>query len=144
MLDVFGTPLATPVHTFGLRNALDLKLVQLELGFPYYRLPLTAIASSMSPTPGQIRLNWRRSRRLLDGIEADMLALTGDVQGTHSAPISLSTRLLEEALEGVRVAGPRLAVLGTTTRSRWPRSCSGWGSTRCLNRSIALQVRVFT
>ena len=105
MLDVFGMLLRpTPVHTFGLRNALDLKLIQLELGFPYlpaafdgYRI-LHVTDTHLDHLPELAPI----ARRLLDGIEADMLALTGDVQGTHSAPISLSTRLLEEALEGVR------------------------------------------
>ena len=142
MLDVVGMLLrTTPVHTFGLRNALDLKLVQLELGFPdlpaafdgYRILHVTDTHLDHLPELAPI------ARRLLDGIEADMLALTGDVQGTHSAPISLSTRLLEEALEGVRVAGPRLAVLGNHDPSEMAEVLQRLGFDVLLNRSIALE-----
>ena len=41
-----------------------------------------------------------------------MLAVTGDVHGHPRAPIERSVALLMEALAGVRVRGPRLAVLG--------------------------------
>ncbi|MEO7158080.1 MAG: metallophosphoesterase, partial [Vicinamibacterales bacterium] len=52
------------------------------------------------------------ARRLLEGVEVDLLALTGDIHGAASAPIARSVDLLMQALQDVRVRGPRLAVLG--------------------------------
>ena len=49
---------------------------------------------------------------MLDGLEVDLLALTGDVQGRRRHPLSLSVEPLERALSGVRVRDRRLAMLG--------------------------------
>jgi predicted MPP superfamily phosphohydrolase len=141
LLDTFGALLRfTPVHGLGLRNALDLRLVELELGFPHlpaafdgYRI-LQLSDTHLDHLPELAPV----ARKLLDGVEADMLALTGDVQGTHRAPISLATRLLAEALEGARIAGPRLAVLGNHDPSDMVEALHGLGFEVLLNRSIVL------
>jgi hypothetical protein len=50
--------------------------------------------------------------RLLDGIEVDLLAVTGDVHGRKCHPLSRSVEPLKRTLAGVIVRDRRLAVLG--------------------------------
>lgn len=113
------TVLTAGLHLFGLyargrRNALDLRLVQLQLelsglphGFDGFRI-LHVSDTHLDTLPELAVI----ARIMLDGLQVDMLMLTGDVHGISEDPIDRSVELLAEALGGVRVRGPRLAVLG--------------------------------
>lgn len=104
----------TPVFARGRRNALDLRKVEFEIELPglpssfdgYRVLQLSDTHLDHLPELAPV------ARALLDGVEVDMLAVTGDVHGDPRASIEKSAELLMVALAGVRVRGPRLAVLG--------------------------------
>jgi uncharacterized protein len=139
MLD--GTLRLTPIHARGRRNALDLKKVELELALPdlppafdgYRILQLSDTHLDHFPELAAA------ARALLDGVEVDMLAVTGDVHGHLRAPIERSTALLMEALAGVRVRGPRLAVLGNHDPASMVGMLERAGFDVLINRSIVLR-----
>jgi predicted MPP superfamily phosphohydrolase len=119
---LFGTALAvvdtairpTPLYRLGRRNALDLSLVEFDVDFAdlppafdgYRILHVSDTHLDVFPELAPA------ARKLLDGVEVDMLALTGDVHGSARAPVARSVALLGEALGSARVHGQRLAVLG--------------------------------
>lgn len=115
LLEVLGRGLAlTPWYARGIRNALDLELTRLELpvaglpaAFDGYRI-LHVSDSHLDNLPALADV----AARLLDGIEVDLLALTGDVHGRARHALSQSVEPLQRALAGVAVRDRRLAVLG--------------------------------
>ena len=131
----------TPIHARGRRNALDLRKVELELPLPglppafdgYRILQLSDTHLDHFPELA------KAARGLLDGVDVDMLAVTGDVHGHPRAPIERSTALLMEALAGVRVRGPRLAVLGNHDPAAMVCMLERMGFDVLVNRSIRLR-----
>jgi predicted MPP superfamily phosphohydrolase len=115
LLELFGHALAfTPWHARGVRNALDLELTRLELkitglpaAFDGYRI-LHVSDSHLDILPAIADV----AARLLNGVEVDLLALTGDVHGRERHPLSLSVEPLKRVLAGVTVRDRRLAILG--------------------------------
>ncbi|MDO8932826.1 MAG: metallophosphoesterase family protein [Rhodocyclaceae bacterium] len=104
----------TPLQARGRRNALDLRRVEIEVplrglppSFDGYRI-LQISDTHLDALPELVDA----ARRVLAGVEVDLLALTGDIHGLPSAPIAYSVELLMQALQEVRVHGPRLAILG--------------------------------
>lgn len=104
----------TPLQARGRRNALDLRRVDMEVALPGlppsfdgYRI-LQVSDTHLDALPELVDA----ARRVLAGVEVDLLALTGDIHGAPPAPIAYSVELLMQALQDVRVRGPRLAVLG--------------------------------
>src|SRR6188472_2033613 len=83
-LKLFGLGLRlTPLQALGLRNALDLELVELEMplaglpaAFDGYRI-LHVSDTHLDVLPAVADA----AARLFDGLEVDLLALTGDVHG---------------------------------------------------------------
>jgi len=136
-----GTLRRTPVWARGRRNALDLKKVELELVLPglppafdgYRILQLSDTHLDHFPEIAAA------ARVLLDGVEVDMLAVTGDVHGHPRAPLERSTALLMEALAGVRVRGPRLAILGNHDPASMVGMLERAGFDVLVNRSILLR-----
>jgi predicted MPP superfamily phosphohydrolase len=136
-----GTLRLTPVYARGRRNALDLKKIELELELPglppafdgYRILQLSDTHLDHFPELAPA------ARALLEGVEVDMLAVTGDVHGHPRAPIEHSTALLMEALAGVRVLGPRLAVLGNHDPASMVGMLERSGFDVLVNRSILLR-----
>ena len=136
-----GTLRLTPIYARGRSNALDLKKVELELALPdlppafdgYRILQLSDTHLDHFPELATV------ARALLDGVEVDMLAVTGDVHGHPRAPIERSTALLMEALAGVRVRGPRLAVLGNHDPASMAGMLERAGFDVLVNRSILLR-----
>jgi len=131
----------TPVYTRGRRNALDLRRVEFELELPGlpasfdgYRI-LHLSDTHLDYFPELVPA----ARSLLAGIEVDMLALTGDVQGLHRNPIEQATGLLMEALQDVRVRGPRLAVLGNHDPIAMADVLAREGFEVLINRSAVLE-----
>ena len=141
-LALFGKLLQpTPLHRRGRRNALALRLVELELGFPHlppafdgYRIlhvsdtHLDALPELVEPV-----------RRLLGDLEVDLLALTGDVHGHPRVPISRSVGLLVEALRDVRVGDARLAILGNHDAVEMATALAETGFDVLVNRSRVLE-----
>lgn len=136
-----GTLRLTPVYARGRRNALDLKKIELELELPglppafdgYRILQLSDTHLDYFPELAPI------ARALLDGVEVDMLAITGDVHGDPRAAVEKSAGLLMDALEGVRVRGPRLAVLGNHDPAAMVGVLERAGFDVLVNRSIVVR-----
>jgi predicted MPP superfamily phosphohydrolase len=131
----------TPVYGRGQRNALDLRMVELELALPglpssfdgYRILQLSDTHLDHFPALAEA------ARVLLHGVEVDMLAVTGDVHGHSRSTIDYSAGLLMEALAGVRVRGPRLAVLGNHDPAAMVGVLERAGFDVLVNRSIVVR-----
>jgi len=131
----------TPLQARGQRNALDLKRVDIEVELPGlppsfdgYRI-LQISDTHLDVLPALVDA----ARRLLDGVEVDLLAVTGDVHGSPSAPIAHSVELLMQALQDVRVAGPWLAVLGNHDSVEMAAMLEERGFDVLVNRSRVLE-----
>lgn len=131
----------TPLYGRGRRNALDLRRVDIEVTLPGlprsfdgYRI-LHVSDTHLDVLPELVE----SARRLLDGLEVDLLALTGDVHGARTAPIAHSTGLLMEALQDVRVHGPRLAILGNHDSVEMAALLEEKGFDVLINRSRLLE-----
>ena len=139
---MFGAGLRlTPLFRRGRRNALDLEVAELAIplvglprAFDGYRIlhvsdthldVLPAIADAAQPR--------------LDGIEVDLLALTGDVHSDPRNPLSRSVGLLERVLSGVIVRDRRLAVLGNHDPVEMIDALGDLGFETLVNRSVMLQ-----
>lgn len=115
LLAAFGLGLRlTPLQARGRRNALDVRCVEIEVplsglppSFDGYRI-LQISDTHLDVLPELVDA----ARRVLAGVEVDLLALTGDIHGSPTASIAYSVDLLMQALQDVRVRGPRLAILG--------------------------------
>ena len=130
----------TPIYALGRRN-IDLRKVELEFELPglppafdgYRILQLSDTHLDHLPELAAA------ARVLLEGVDVDMLAVTGDIHGHPRAPIERSTALLMEALAGVRVRGPRLAVLGNHNQASMAGLLERMGFDVLVNRSILLR-----
>ncbi|NQW50972.1 MAG: metallophosphoesterase family protein [Rhodospirillales bacterium] len=142
LLDLFAWGLRlTPLHGRGVRNALDLRRAEFDVevsglppSFDGYRI-LHVSDTHLDVLPDLVPA----ARRLLDGIEVDLLAVTGDVLGDHHAPVALSAGLLMDALRGVSVRGPRLAILGNHDSEAMADTLESLGFDLIINRSIVIE-----
>jgi predicted MPP superfamily phosphohydrolase len=141
LLDVLGRLFAfTPWYTRGVRNALDLELTRLDLkvaglpaAFDGYRI-LHVSDSHLDVLPAVTDV----AARLLDGIEVDLLAITGDVHGRERHALSQSVEPLKRALAGVVVRDRRLAVLGNHDPVEMIEALEGLGVETLVNRTTTL------
>lgn len=142
LLDLLGFVLRlTPLDARGRRNALAVRRVELELSVPglppafhgYRLLHLSDTHLDVFPEIAEA------ASRLLDGVEVDLLVVTGDVHGAPQAPIEQSAALLMQALRGVRVHGPRLAVLGNHDAIDMVHALERVGFQVLINRSVAIE-----
>jgi len=142
LLTLFGLGLRlTGLHGRGRRNALDVRRIEMEVAVPGlptafdgYRI-LHVSDTHLDVLPDLVA----EAQRVLGGLEVDLLALTGDVHGHASAPISRSVELLAEALRDVRVRGPRLAVLGNHDAVEMAAALAERGFDVLINRSRVLE-----
>lgn len=131
----------TPLFRRGRQNALDLKLVELTLEFAdlpqefdgYRILHVSDPHLDILPPVADA------ARRLLEGVETDLLALTGDVHGHHRAPIAESVALLAHALGSVRIRDHRVAVLGNHDPAAMANALGHLGFEVLINRSLVLE-----
>jgi len=130
----------TPLYRRGLRNALDLRLTEFEVSlaglpvaFDGYRI-LHVSDTHLDSLPAIAEV----AKRVLDRVEVDLLALTGDVHGQASHPVRLSVDLLALALSGVHVRDRRLAVLGNHDSVDMPEALQRLGFETLVNRSVVL------
>lgn len=131
----------TPLQARGRRNALDLKRVDIEVvlpglppSFDGYRM-LQISDTHLDVLPALVDA----ARRVLQGVEVDLLAVTGDVHGSPSAPVAHSVELLMQALQDVRVHGPRLAILGNHDSVEMAAMLEERGFDVLVNRSRVLE-----
>jgi hypothetical protein len=140
-LGVFGRALElTPLYRSGLGNALDLRLAEFDVSlarlpaaFDGYRI-LHVSDTHLDSLPAIAEV----AKRMLDGVEVDLLALTGDVHGLTRHPIGLSVELLAHALSGVVVRDRRLAILGNHDPVDMPAALQPLGFETLVNRSVVL------
>ena len=141
VLEILGRGLQlTPWYARGVRNALDLELTRLELkvtGLPAvfdgYRI-LHVSDSHLDVLPSVADA----AARLLDGLEVDLLAVTGDVHGRKRHPLSRSVEPLKHALGGVIVRDRRLAVLGNHDPVEMIEALGALGIETLVNRTTTL------
>jgi len=130
----------TPLFARGLRNALDLQLTPIELrlgGLPpafdgYRILHISDTHFDILPQAAEAAAS------LLEGLEVDLLAVTGDVHGRPDHPLSQSIDPLARLLEGVRVRERRLAVLGNHDPVEMVQALEPLGFETLVNRSVTL------
>lgn len=129
------------LYARGRRNAADLRLTEIEVApsglpaaFDGFRI-LQVSDTHLDMAPELVPV----ARRLLDGIEADLLALTGDVLGDYRAPVGRAAGLLDEALAGVRVGGRRLAILGNHDPATMADELARRGFEMLINRSTVIE-----
>jgi predicted MPP superfamily phosphohydrolase len=142
LLDLFAWGLKlTPLYRRGVANALDLRRTEFEIevpglpsAFDGYRI-LHLSDTHLDVLPDLVPA----ARRLLDGVEVDLLALTGDVHGNHHAPVAASAGHLMQALHGVHVRGPRLAILGNHDSEAMADTLENLGFDVLINRSIVIE-----
>jgi uncharacterized protein len=142
LVAIFGVAIrVTPVYAAGRRNALDLNWVEFDLAFS--TLPPSfdgyRILHVSDPHLDHFPELARAARTLLDDVEVDMLAVTGDIHGNHRSPIERSAGLLKEALAGITVRGPRLAVLGNHDPADMVGVLEGSDFEVLVNRSLVLR-----
>lgn len=142
LLRLFGRALhLTPLQALGIRNSLDLRLTELELApkglpaaFDGYRI-LHVSDSHLDILPAIADV----AQPMLDGLEVDLLALTGDVHGLARHPLRQSVAPLARALQGVRVRDRRLAVLGNHDPVEMVEALRPLGFETLVNRSVTLR-----
>src|SRR6185503_5282905 len=130
----------TPWYARGVRNALDIELTRLELkvtGLPmafdgYRILHVSDTHLDILPAVADV------AARLFDGLEVDLLALTGDVHGLPRHALRRSVEPLARALNGVRVRDRRLAVLGNHDPVEMVEALQPLGFETLVNRSTLL------
>jgi hypothetical protein len=131
----------TPLQALGRRNALDVRRVEIDvalpglpLSFDGYRI-LQISDTHLDVLPELVDA----ARRVLTGVEVDLLALTGDIHGSPPASIAYSVELLMQALQDVRVHGPRLAILGNHDPVEMAALLEDKGFAVLVNRSRAIE-----
>src|SRR5437762_5755983 len=124
----------------GRRNALDIELVTRTVSFPdlplafdgYRILHLSDTHLDCLPEIAMV------GARLLADIEVDLLVLTGDIHGNQHAPLSASTRPLQQLIKAVRVKDRRLAILGNHDPADMAEALEDLGFDVLLNQSTVL------
>lgn len=131
----------TPFYAWGRRNALELRRVDIEVSPPHlpaafdgYRI-LQISDSHLANFPELAAA----ADRLLEGVEVDLLVVTGDTHGDEDASAAVSADLLMQALQSARVEGPRLAVLGNHDSAQMAIELEQRGFEVLINRSVVLQ-----
>jgi len=128
------------IHARGRRNALSPRVVQFELFFPtlpnvfdgYRILQVTDTHLDHLPELAPI------ARKVLSGVEVDMLALTGDILGEQDTPLAVAAETLAFMFDGLSVRDRRLAVLGNHDPAGMASALEAIGFEVLLNRSVLL------
>jgi predicted MPP superfamily phosphohydrolase len=128
------------LHARGVRNALDVQLVELPLRFPdlpasfdgYRILHISDTHLDCLPELALV------GRHLLAGIEVDLLVLTGDVHGHPQSPLTASVEPLADLLGVLQVRHRSIAVLGNHDPADMAGALENIGFEVLLNQSTAL------
>ena len=131
----------TPLYQRGRQNALNLGVFEFEVTLPglpskFDGCRILHVSDTHLDVFPELAY---ATRQLLDGVQVDVLMLTGDIQGDPRAPAALSTELLAQALSSVSVQGPRLAVLGNRDSVAMVEALETLDFEVLINRSIILE-----
>ena len=143
-LAVFGFAWAarlTGIHARGRRNALSPALVEREFTFPdlpdafdgYRILQISDPHLDCLPELAGI------ARRLIRGLDVDLVAITGDIHGSPRSPITRSTIPLANLLTGLTVRDHVVAVLGNHDPARMADALEHLGITALINESLVIE-----
>ena len=124
----------------GLRNALDIDLVQADLTLP--RLPAAfdgyRILQISDPHLDHLPELGRIAATLLQGLEVDLMVLTGDYRGDVRGPFAASLAPLPAILEAVDVRDGRFAILGNHDSADMVGPLEAMGLTLLLNEHATI------
>ncbi|MFZ5780091.1 MAG: metallophosphoesterase [Pseudomonadota bacterium] len=142
LLTMFGWALRmTPYYARGRSNALAVRQVDFDLvlpglprAFDGYRI-LHVSDPHFDHLPELVPV----ARSLVAALQVDMLALTGDVRGDVRKPFAGPAALLMDALGGLQVRGPKVAVLGNHDPAEAVSELEGHGFEVLVNRSMIVR-----
>jgi hypothetical protein len=126
------------IHARGRRNALSPVLV--ERAFTFSDLPPAfdgyRILHISDPHLDCLPELAAIARRLVSGVEVDLVAVTGDIHGSPRAPVARSTMPLAEILAGPKVRDRIVAVLGNHDPASMADALQHVGITPLINESL--------
>ena len=129
------------LHGRGVRNALDIRLTELEIGFPDlppafhgYRI-LHVTDTHLDELPELAP----RAAELLRATQADLLALTGDYRARTKGPYRRALELLAPVVEAAQAPDGKLALLGNHDSADMAAALEGLGLRVLLNESVTLR-----
>jgi uncharacterized protein len=102
------------LHARGVRNALDLRAHDLEIGFPdlppaFDGFRILHVSDTHLDALPELAA---RAAELIRGLPADLLALTGDYRARTTGPFEQAVALLKPLLDAAQAPEGRLALLG--------------------------------
>jgi predicted MPP superfamily phosphohydrolase len=132
---------AVGLHRWGMRNALDIRLAELEIGFPdlppafdgYRILHLTDTHLDELPELSG------RAAELVRAAPADLLALTGDYRAKTRGPYERALELLAPVVEAACAPDGKLALLGNHDSAEMAPALERLGLRVLVNESVALR-----
>jgi hypothetical protein len=131
----------TGIHARGRRNALSPGVVEREFAFP--DLPAVfegyRILQISDPHFDCLPELARIARRLVRGLDIDLVAITGDIHGSPRAPLARSTLPLADLLAGIKVRDRVVAVLGNHDPARMADALEHVGITALINESAVIE-----
>ena len=129
------------LHGRGVRNALDLRLTELEIPlaslpeeFDGYRI-LQLTDTHLDELPELSA----RAVELVRGAPADLLALTGDYRGKTHGPFARALELLAPVVEAARAPDGKLALLGNHDSAAMAPALEAMGLRVLLNESLTIR-----
>jgi len=131
----------TGLHARGRRNALSPALVGRE--FAFFDLPAAfdgyRILQISDPHLDGLPELAGIARRLVSGVSADLVAVTGDIHASPRAPVARSTMPLAEILTGIKVRDRVVAVLGNHDPASMADALEHIGVTALINESLVIE-----
>jgi predicted MPP superfamily phosphohydrolase len=129
------------IHARGRRNALSPVLV--ERDFTFFDLPAAfdgyRILHISDPHLDCLPELPGIARRLIAGVDVDLVAITGDIHGSPRVPVARSTMPLAELLTGLKVRGRIVAVLGNHDPASMADALEHVGITPLINESLTVE-----
>lgn len=132
---------AVGLHGRGVRNALDVRLVELEIGFPDlppafdgYRI-LQLADTHLDELPAIAD----RAAALVRTAPVDLLALTGDYRGKTKGPFRRAVELLAPVVEEAQAPDGKLALLGNHDPAEIVGPLEDLGLRVLLNESVTIR-----
>jgi predicted MPP superfamily phosphohydrolase len=131
----------TGIHARGRRNALSPALVERE--FSFFDLPPAfdgyRILQISDPHLDCLPELAGIARRLIGGMNVDLVAITGDIHGAPHAPVARSTMPLADLLTGPKVRDRAVAVLGNHDPAAMADALDHVGITALINESLVIE-----
>jgi hypothetical protein len=131
----------TGIHARGRRNALSPVLVERE--FTFFDLPAAfdgyRILQISDPHLDGLPELAGIARRLVSGVNVDLVAITGDIHASPRAPLARSTMPLADLLTGPKVRDRVVAVLGNHDPASMVDALEHVGITALINESLVIE-----